>query len=246
MHRNLKVWFVPTLSGDYRLEVDPKNPEHTILTVEDPTPGEITQLRRFLEELRHRGAVDVLAGISHTGRSEVAITRTLAEAANLLVLATKTGATWTAVRAKDGAISLVTDAATPAEVLDKMPDAVAAVTVNPVGKGCPPAHRVNRRASEVLRTFCTASQWANWQKDGTMTVVGGLSGRRYRLLHRDVAALRGRHYVLHDEDGVDVCTWDHSVAPEEEALAIKLTLEHHEGYLLGRHGDDVATAAAAP
>lgn len=114
---------------------------------------------------------------------------------------------------------------------------VAAASVRAPRRGCPPPSPAARRASEVLRTFSTASQWDSWQRSASMRVVGGTSGRSYRLYHRDEASKRGLAHTLVDiETGRDICAWDDRVPAEEEALALKLGIEHKERWLLSPHG----------
>lgn len=236
----LSVWFVPTRSGDFRLTSAGES--KSVLTVEAPTPTEVDTLRRFLATLREyeRPVVDPLAGIALTGSSRVEIDLPLPLAARLLVSDAK-AESWTAVRSTAGKIELLT---TPIEsaaaAVEAQPDAAAAVSITPPGRGCPAPLRCNYRASEVLRTFSTTTQWESWTRRGYMHVRGNLSEHRYTVFHRDLAAQRGfRHSVL-DHRGAELCVWDDTVPAEEEALAIKLTLEHHEGYVLTRHGDPLA------
>lgn len=236
----LSVWFVPTRSGDYRLTrvSDAKS----LLTVEDPTPLEVAHLRTFLVTLRdyERPVVDPLVGIALTGKSTVEIDLPLPLVARLLVSDVKAD-TWTAVRSEGGKIELLTTPVeSAAEVVATKPTAQAAVSFAPPARGCPAPLRCNYRASEVLRTFSTRSQWGSWVRSGYMRVRGNLSQHPYTILHRDLAARQGRGHSVIDHRGVEVCVWDESVPAEEEALAIKLTLEHHEGYVLTRHGDRAA------
>jgi hypothetical protein len=114
------------------------------------------------------------------------------------------------------------------------PSVVAAATVKTPRQGCPAPTACERRASEVLRTFSTASQARSWARDGRMRVIGGVSGKSYDLFHRDVAAKRGMSTVLAEvRTGHEVCVWDDRVPPEEEALAIKMAIEHRESWLRG-------------
>lgn len=108
----------------------------------------------------------------------------------------------------------------------------AAATVKSPRQGCPAPTACERRASEVLRTFSTASQMRTWEEQGRMRVIGGVSGRGYDLYHRDVAARRGMGTVLAIAGtGEEVCVWDDRVPPEEETLAIKAAVEHRESWL---------------
>lgn len=233
----LSVWFIPTRSGDFRLTALSKT--RSLLTVENPTPFEVAQLRDFLTTLRNyeRPVLDPLSGVAGTGKSTVEIDLPLALAARLLVSEVR-AETWTAVRSIGGKIELLTEPIeNAAAAVEARPDAVAAVTIQPVGRGCPAPLRTNYRASEVLRTFTTVSQWDSWTRQGYMRVTGNLSGQRYTVLHRDLAARRGLAHSVLDHTGRDICVWDDTIPAEEEALAIKLTLEHREDYVLTRHGD---------
>lgn len=138
------------------------------------------------------------------------------------------------------------------------PEPVAAATFQPPARGCPPATACERRSSEVLRTFCTAAQWASWQHTGRMKVIGNYTGIRYDLYHRDEAAARGfRHTLIAPlPDDVsyarrwgsipprEVCVWRTNVPPEEEALAIKMAVEHREHWLLSDSDGNVTVPAA--
>ena len=117
----------------------------------------------------------------------------------------------------------------------KLPQtAVAAAAVRKPRLGCPAPLETNRRASEVLRTFSTASQWREWQAHGSMKVVGSVSGEAYRVHHRNSAVRKGLPHVLERiRDGHTICAWDDRVPAEEEALGMKLGIEHDESYLIG-------------
>ena len=112
------------------------------------------------------------------------------------------------------------------------PAAVAAATVREPYRGCPAPTACRRRASEVLRTFSTEDQWKTWEAEGRMTLLGARTGRRYDLFHRDEAASRRlTHVLVERRTGDALCVWDDTVPPEEEALGIKLAVEHREGWL---------------
>lgn len=241
-----RVWFVPSKSGDFRLTSN--GDAASILTVEDPTADELRTLADFLTALRRTRqrseapSIDPFAGISKTGRSTVDIRLPLAEAGNLLVYCVRP-TSWTAVRSVGGRVELLTeDAPKVTEAIIANPEAEAAVSFAPPGKGCPAPLETNYRASQVLRTFVTADQWETWVRDGRMRVTGNLSGDRYTVFHRDAAAKRGMGHSVVNSRGVEVCVWDDTVPAEEEALSIKLALEHNEGYILDRHGASIDRA----
>lgn len=111
----------------------------------------------------------------------------------------------------------------------KVPDPVAAVTVAAPRRGCPAPSAATRRASEVLRTFCTARQFAQYQNEGRMRVLGNWTGKTYFVHHRDEAFARGlSRCVTEAATGRPLCAWDEEVPPEEETLSLKLALEHRE------------------
>ena len=87
-------------------------------------------------------------------------------------------------------------------------------------------------ASDVLLSFLSDQEHADWSKHRAIMVTGGRSKHRYLIAHRHsrTAVLNGKicydvddHCVLHFHD------W--TVPPEEEVLATKLILEHREAWL---------------
>ena len=88
------------------------------------------------------------------------------------------------------------------------------------------------RASEVLLSFLSDEQHAQWAAHRHIDVVGHLSGHRYRIAHRgsDEAAQWGK-ICVDLTDGQILHFHDWSVPPEEEVLGAKLVLEHREPWL---------------
>jgi hypothetical protein len=109
---------------------------------------------------------------------------------------------------------------------------IAAAAVRPPARGCPAPEAAQRRASEVLSVFSSASQYDQFQNEGVMRLRGNRTGRTYWLYHRDEAARRRLTHSLLDSSGAAICVWDERVPAEEEALAIKLAVEHREGWLM--------------
>lgn len=262
-------WFVPTWSGDFRIERQAESQtESTLLTVEDPTPGDRERLKPFLRECATKGwcADGIYEMIKATGETRVKIEAPTSQTGPLLARMTLAAVdVWTGVRFKDGQIAVVdgipgasVPADTKVETLDPAqilinPDAAeptkqeqpapapepkpepvaAAATVRAPNRGCPAPTACERRSSEVLRTFCTKEQWARWQNDGKMRVIGNSTGRAYWLYHRDEAASRGLPRVLIEAaTGTPICVWDDRVPAAEEALALKFSVEHREKWML--------------
>lgn len=234
---SLRRLFIPTWSGDYRLEAHKAG---SLFTVTDPTPGEKIRIRTFLEHARAQGWIDALDGVMPKGETRIVVKASIADAGRLLVskaFESDNRERWVAIRSVSGRIRVVSDATEVANLapLDDPEAEVAAVTPAP-NRGCPPPEPCNRRAAEVLRAFTTPRQFEDWQATGSMLVDGNITGRRYRLYHRDEAARRGLRHTLLTAEGADVCVWDDTVPAEEEALGILLTVEHNEGYIFANGG----------
>lgn len=238
----LKFWFVPVWSGDFRLE---KSGDNSVLSVEDPTDADRRLLAPFLRTAVEMGWLDALPNISLFGRTEVPLRGTVEELGPLLVGHTHTNAKlWTAVRHYDGNVTVQEGASIrplgEETTKDKQLPAVrkkepmAAATVREPTIGCPAPSPADRRASEVLQTFSTTAQMRAWRDHGAMKVVGCHTGAAYWLYHRGEAAARGLgHCLVEATTSREICVWDACVPAEEEALAIKLAVEHRERWLLG-------------
>jgi hypothetical protein len=234
----IQTFYVPNGSGDYRLEADPAG---SVLSVSDPTASEKARIRAFLADARKNGWVDDLDGVMPVGESRLLIKASVPEAGRLLVSKAFEGDDrkgWLAVRSTNGKVRVEVDGNLTA-LKEPKPDDEAAVAVREVRRGCPPPVPCNRRASEVLRAFSTPAQIAEWQETATMLLTGNISGRRYRLYHRDEAARRGLRHTLLTAEGGEVCVWDNTVPAEEEALAIKFCVEHHEGFIHANGGGGI-------
>lgn len=141
---------------------------------------------------------------------------------------------WIGIKGASGEVSLLdTKPGLVQSALTATKDAVAAVAVRAPAVGCPAPEPCNVRASEVLAAFSTATQMKCWGRLGVMPVHGSVTGQRYWLFHRNEAARRGLSHSLVNADGETVCTYHPIYPAEEEALAIKLMVEHRENMLLG-------------
>ena len=233
----IERWNIPHWSGDFKLEADG---EKTVLTVTDPTAAEIKQLADVLTQAKKKGWVPLLVGLQETGTSSLDIKAPITEV-GLLVLdkglkinkgaLTVVGVSGGEVTALDGTGASVIEAV-------NADDAEKAVTTKRPTPCCPkPITGPEKRASKVLKAFCTPQQWLDWVSKGYLFCVGNLTGRLYRIAHRrsKVAASQGR------------CAWDmagnytvHCHAsqypPAEEVLAIKHCLEHREHWLRNQSG----------
>lgn len=225
------IWFIPTFSGDFRLE--PAD-DGCKLTVVKPTTQEKDILDAFLAHARRAGWVAQGVGYDPDGKVSLKLTCSVREAGPVLVprvlhRGDETVPLWTAVRSKADRVSLKVGKAWQ----DVPEDASAAVTLRRPNKGCPAPLRCNRRASEVLAAFCTAGQRASWETRGFFTVKGSLTRRPYAVFHADEAAARSLPRCLIDlQTREALCAWDDTVPAEEQALALKFMVEHQEADLL--------------
>jgi hypothetical protein len=114
---------------------------------------------------------------------------------------------------------------------DKKPE--AAVTVKRPTPCCPQCMPgAIEPASRVLLAFLSEAEHAQWREERCLTVVGGLSGHRYLVAHRNSRRAAGWGKICYDTDDEVVLHFhDNAVPPEEEVLATKLILEHREPWL---------------
>jgi hypothetical protein len=114
-----------------------------------------------------------------------------------------------------------------------------AVTVPRATLCCPVTVKgpIDLRADHVLRCFSTESQWASWVRFGHMEVRGGRSGLRYRVAHRHtpIAIEQTKPAWCIDDNNV-VHAHLTFLPPAEEVLALKLALEHREGWIRNASG----------
>ncbi len=236
----LSAWYIPSSSGDIRLEAYGDNPEHSLLTIEDPIPLEIEQAETFLRRCKGWKWVDQDAHILHEGRTEIVIRKPIADCGKHLAKdAMPSRGTLTVVRSVAGKITATVDhTTTPAEVTKAVSDKEAdkATTVRRPTTCCPnPIEGPLKRSSEVLRQFCTPQQWHDWVEHGFLRCVGGRSGIVYRLAHRHTELARQQGKICYDETHGGVLKfWDWSIPPAEEVLSAKLILENREGWLRNR------------
>lgn len=248
----MRVWYVANRTGDFRLERHPDDPKHSLLTVEDMTPGEMERVQAFLLTCRQHGWVSSDPYVL-TGTNQIVVRAPVVDAGPLLAADALPGrGVLTLVKSMRGTIMSVSDetekpllAPDPGPDLDsntesppevepeKKPD--AAVSVRRPTSCCPTPFAVDGpllRSSRVLREFCTPSQWRSWVSHGFLYCTGHLTGATYRLVHRDhpLAALQGKicRDVTHGETLHFHNCW---LPPPEEVLSAKLILENREPWL---------------
>lgn len=195
----------------------------------------------FLRKARRKGWIREVEGICLEGESVLEIDASIVAAGRLLLSrrgrVTKLDGLLTVVRSTAGELQAEHEPEAADEALSR-PDADVAVTTRRPTLCCPcPVPGPEARASEVLASFCTPSQWEEWCRRGVLHCHGNLSGHRYRVAHRHsaLACQQGKSAWDETDDRVVHC-YDWSVPPAEEALAIKLVLEHREHWIRNRSG----------
>ena len=243
----MQFWFLPNNSGDFRLKRNGDDNTTCLLTTVDPTDKDRSRLRPFLVEARARGWLALEAGINidSKGTSELVIHVPLMEAGILLSQQVfPEDEAWTAVRWADGHVDLA-DEATNAlskrlegrelsfkDGVGTWAEPVAAVTTPVPKRGCPEPEPCAHRPYQVLAAFSTQTQINTFRRYGYLDARGSRTQARYRIFHRDAAARLGLRSTIINDAGELVCAWQRDVPPEEEVLALKLAVEHREGFLL--------------
>jgi hypothetical protein len=201
-----------------------------------PTPHELQLLNGFLTKAhKKKWASDLLTDDDLNNTRTIVLKAPLEKTGPMLVRATKPAdRTLTAVSFKDGRLEVAETGMLEALVAKAANDDEAkAVSVARPTPCCPRCEAgAIAPARDVLLSFLSAAEHADWAEHRAIMVRGGKSGHRYLLAHRHspTAARLGKicydlddHFVLHFHAS--------DVPPEEEVLAAKLILEHREPWL---------------
>lgn len=253
-------WFFPSWNGDHRLIPDPKNPEHTVLTVLDPTGDEARLLDKLgaamveNEWVKEWSLVTKKRAFFKQKKVDIKIAAPLEKVGPLFVWAFKPGpAVLTAVKYEDGKVvtcseglpalmelsekiakdTKAAEAAPSGDPKKDEPKPAAAATVKRHTPCCPDCiPGAIEPASEVLLSFLTDDEHETWARERAIYVEGGLTGALYRIAHRHSRHAQEQSRICMDLDGgIVVHFHDTTVPPEEEVLAAKLILEHREPWL---------------
>jgi len=249
----MRAWYIPSWTGDFRLEALPDIVGRCVLTVEDPTAVEEKVLARFRETCKGNGWWPNRQVIHPKGRSEIRIEAPLREAGVILAgLSSPPQGTLTAVRCVDGTVSVDLNPAGALEQVEaKKIEAIAeapekekaevekakkpdkAATVKRPTPCCPEnTEGPDVRSSTVLQAFCTAEQWVDWGERRALVCVGNRTGHAYLLMHRHSTRGIENGKIGYDLDtGRTMHFHDRTVPPAEEVLAAKLILENREEWL---------------
>jgi hypothetical protein len=234
----MKTWYVPSFHGDFRLTAGDDEATSKLLVMA-PTPHEVQLLNSFLSKAhKKKWTRELLSDDDVNDTRTIILKAPLAKTGPLLVRATKPAdRTLTAVSFKDGRLEVAETGSLETLVTkvakDKDAKEAKAVSVSRPTPCCPRCEVGSiAPARDVLLSFLSPQEHADWAENRAIIVRGGKSGHRYLLAHRNspTAARLGKicydlddHFVLHFHQT--------EVPPEEEILAAKLILEHREPWL---------------
>jgi len=229
----VRAWYVPSWNGDFRLTPGDDKATSKLLIMA-PTPYEMQLLARFMTEARKKKWTK-----EKLAKDDVIDTRTIVLAAPLtkvgpaLVKITKPAdRTLTAISFKNGTLEVAETGAIETIVAkaDSESKAVSVARPTPCCPSCVPGSV--EPASDVLLSFLTDQEHADWSKHRAIMVTGGRSGHRYLIAHRHSRTAVLNKKICYDVDDRCVLHFhDWTVPPEEEVLATKLILEHREAWL---------------
>jgi hypothetical protein len=231
----VKAWFFPSWNGDFRLT--PGDGDGTSkLLVMAPTPYEMQLLASFMTVARKKKWTK-----EKLTKKEVIDTRTilldapLATVGPALVKITKpVDRTLTAISFKNGQLEVAETGSIETLIAkaerDPESKAVSVARPTPCCPACIPGSV--EPASDVLLSFLSEQEHADWAKHRAIMVTGGRSGHRYLIAHRHSRTAVLNKKICYDVDDRCVLHFhDWTVPPEEEVLATKLILEHREAWL---------------
>jgi hypothetical protein len=231
----VKAWFVPSWNGDFRLTAG-DDEQTSKLLVMAPTPHELKLLASFMAVARRkRWTKETLAKDEAIDTRTIVLGAPITKVGPALVKITKPAdRTLTAVSFKDGQLEVAETGAieTVAARAEGDPEAKAVSVARPTPccPSCVPGSV--EPASDVLLSFLSAQEHADWAKHRAIMVTGGRSGHRYLLAHRHSRTAVLNKKICYDVDDHCVLHFhDWTVPPEEEVLAAKLILEHREAWL---------------
>ncbi len=231
----MRIWYLPSFHGDFRLTAGDDESTSKLLVMA-PTPHEVQLLAKFMATARKKKwTKEKFAARDVIDTRTIVLDAPLTETGPLLVRTTKPAdRTLTAVSFKDGRLEVAETGMLETLVAKAVDDPEAkAVSVSRPTPCCPRCEVGSiAPARDVLLSFLSLQEHADWADHRAIIVRGGKSGHRYLLAHRNspTAARLGKicydldeHFVLHFHQT--------EVPPEEEILAAKLILEHREPWL---------------
>jgi len=231
----MRTWMVPSFHGDFRLTAGDDDKTSKLLVMA-PTPHEIQLLNGFLSKAhKKKWSSELLTADDVNDTRTILLAAPLAKTGPLLVRSTKPAdRTLTAVSFKDGRLEVAETGMLETLVAKAAVDPEAkAVSVSRPTPCCPRCEVGSiAPARDVLLSFLSPQEHADWAEQRAIIVRGGRSGHRYLLAHRKSPTAARLGKICYDLDERFVLHFHQTeVPPEEEILAAKLILEHREPWL---------------
>jgi hypothetical protein len=231
----VRAWYLPAWHGDFRLIAGETDGTSKLLLMQ-PTPHEKQLIAKFMKIAKKKQWTrDRFDEDDAIDTQTIVLSAPVDKIGPALVKLTKPAAsTLTAVSFKDGHLEVAGTGTLETLVAKAANDKEAkAVSVSRPTPCCPRCEVDSiAPARDVLLSFLTAQEHADWADHRAIMVRGGLSGHRYLLAHRHSKTAARLGKICYDvEDRCVLHFHDASVPPEEEVLAAKLILEHREPWL---------------
>jgi len=231
----MKTWYIPSWSGDFRL-VAGDDPKTSKLLVMQPTPHELQLLARFMTDARKKKwTKEAFTEHDVIDTRTIELKAPLSKAGPALVkIAKPADRTLTAVSFKNGKLEVaetnMVETLAEKAAADPEAKAVSVSRPTPCCPRCEPG--AIPPARDVLLAFLNEQEHADWAEHRAISVVGGMSGHRYLLAHRNSPTAGRLGKICYDMDDRFVLHFHATdLPPEEEILAAKLILEHREPWL---------------
>jgi hypothetical protein len=253
----LRVHYIPSWNGDWRLEPDAKDPEkRTTLVVSRPTASERKQLTQMQQAFADRGWLDDAdkefpkSGVLWT--KHITIKAPLSEVGPVVIPIAKPGVNvLTAIRFKDGHVEVVEasemrseptpeskpyrksdpPSGEPTENVKELaakPDAEAAATVRRATPCCPDCYvDAIKPATDVLLTFLDEEQHRTWAADRYIIVRGEYTRHRYLIAHRHSPIAAQNRRNTYDLDDGMVMHFHDWTVPPEEEVLSAMLILQH-------------------
>lgn len=231
----MKWWALPAWNGDFRLTPG-EDAVTSKLLIMAPTPYEMQILARFMTVARKKKwTKEQLAKDDAIDTRTIVLGAPLATVGQALIkIAKPADRTLTAVSFNDGRLEVAETGAIETVIAkaegDPESKAVSVARPTPCCPSCVPGSV--ELASDVLLSFLSEQEHADWAKHRAIMVTGGRSGHRYLLAHRHSRTAVLNKKICYDVDDHCVLHFhDWTVPAEEEVLAAKIILEHREAWL---------------
>jgi hypothetical protein len=231
--QTIPTWYIPSFFGDIRLTSTGESTCDVITTnLTSKEKGALTKLQLFAEKKKW-----IPKETNLITNATFAFAAPIDQVAKKLAQLLKPDRSLiTAVKFANGVMEELRGTSEPSttstddtKASSPPPEPVAAATVAAPVRGCPPPDfpQAEIRAQEVLRTFLTADQVADFETHQKFISIGHMTGNRYMVTSRFARGpLVEYTRSLYDLDRkLPICVHDWTIPPAEEMLTLHLLLQ---------------------